>query len=87
MSDITHRFETAAVEVQDLSQKPDNDTLLKLYALYKQATVGDVSGRRPGFTDFVGRAKYDAWSKLKGMGTEAAMQDYVGLVDRLKQGQ
>ncbi len=84
MSDLQARFETAAQEVQELPKRPDNDVLLKLYALYKQATAGDVSGRRPGFTDFAGRAKYDAWKKLKGTSQEEAMQAYIDLVDRLK---
>ena len=64
MSELQTRFEKAARDVQTLSCRPDNDTLLKLYAYYKQATVGDISGKRPGFTDVAGRAKYDAWSRL-----------------------
>jgi acyl-CoA-binding protein len=84
MADLKAQFETAAQEAQKLASRPDNDTLLKLYALYKQATAGDVSGSRPGFTDFVGRAKYDAWAKLKGTAREAAMQSYVDLVAGLK---
>ena len=84
MSDLRTQFETAAKEAQSLPKRPDNDTLLKLYALYKQATAGDVSGGRPGFTDFVGRAKYDAWAGLKGTGKEQAMRDYVALVESLK---
>ena len=63
MSDLKTQFEKAAQEAQKLPKKPDNDTLLRLYALYKQATVGDVSGKRPGFMDMVGQAKYDAWAK------------------------
>jgi diazepam-binding inhibitor (GABA receptor modulating acyl-CoA-binding protein) len=84
MTELQARFETAAEEVQQLPARPDNDTLLKLYALYKQATAGDVSGSRPGFTDFAGRAKYDAWTKLKGTTREAAMQSYIDLVASLK---
>jgi diazepam-binding inhibitor (GABA receptor modulating acyl-CoA-binding protein) len=84
MSDLRARFEAAAKEAQTLPKRPDNDALLKLYALYKQATAGDVSGGRPGFTDFVGRAKYDAWAKLKGAGQEQAMREYVALVESLK---
>ena len=84
MADLKAQFETAAQEAQRLPSKPDNDTLLKLYALYKQATAGDVAGSRPGFTDFVGRAKYDAWAKLKGTARDAAMQSYIDLVARLK---
>jgi acyl-CoA-binding protein len=84
MADLKAQFETAALEAQKLPSRPDNDTLLKLYALYKQATAGDVSGSRPGFTDFVGRAKYDAWAKLKGTAKDAAMQAYIDLVVSLK---
>ena len=84
MSDLRTQFETAAKEAQTLPKRPDNDTLLKLYALYKQATAGDASGSRPGFTDFVGRAKYDAWAALKGSAKEQAMRDYVALVESLK---
>ena len=84
MADLQTQFEAAAREAQQLPSKPDNDTLLKLYALYKQATAGDVAGSRPGFTDFVGRAKYDAWAKLKGSAKESAMQSYIDLVARLK---
>lgn len=84
MTDLQAQFETAAQEAQKLAKKPDNETLLKLYSLYKQATAGNVSGSRPGFTDFVGRAKYDAWAKLRGKSKEAAMQEYVALVQKLK---
>jgi acyl-CoA-binding protein len=84
MSDLKMQFEKAAQEAQKLPKKPDNDTLLRLYALYKQATVGDVSGKRPGFMDMVGQAKYDAWSKVKGTSKEAAMQSYIDLVNKLK---
>lgn len=84
MADLTSAFEAATVAAKSLPQKPDNETLLKLYALYKQATAGDVSGSRPGFTDFVGRAKYDAWAKIKGTSSEAAQQSYVDLVTSLQ---
>lgn len=84
MSDLKARFEQAALDSKSLQSKPDNDTLLQLYSLFKQATAGDVQGDRPGMMDFVGRAKYDAWAKLKGTATEAAMQQYVDLVARLK---
>lgn len=86
MSDLRTQFENAAQAAQQLPKRPDNETLLTLYALYKQATAGDVSGKRPGFTDFVGRAKYDAWAKRKGMSKEAAMQAYIELVERLQRG-
>ncbi len=84
MADLKTRFETAAEEVQDLPKRPDNDTLLELYAFHKQANVGDVSGKRPGFTNFVARAKYDAWAKLEGTSKKEAMQSYIALVKRLK---
>lgn len=83
MADLSSRFETAAQDVQKLSKKPDNKTLLELYAYHKQAKNGDVSGKRPGFTNMVGRAKYDAWAKLKGTGKDAAMQSYIDLVEGL----
>lgn len=84
MSDLKTRFESALAEVKTLTERPDNQTLLRLYALYKQASEGDISGRRPGFTDLVGRAKYDAWAGLQGTGGETAMQGYVDLVASLK---
>ena len=83
MSDLKAKFTQAAEDVKHLSERPDNDTLLKLYALYKQGSDGDVSGPKPGFFDFVGTAKYEAWSKLKGMKTDEAMQRYVDLVRKL----
>ncbi|MCG6880937.1 MAG: acyl-CoA-binding protein [Deltaproteobacteria bacterium] len=83
MSDLPAGFEKAAVDVKGLSKQPDNDTLLALYAFHKQAKNGDVTGKRPGFTNMVGRAKYDAWTKLKGTGRDAAMQSYIDLVERL----
>ena len=85
MPDLKNQFDAAAQAVQSLPRKPDNETLLKLYALYKQSTVGDASGKRPGFTDPVGRAKYDAWEKLKGKSKEQAMQQYIDLVNTLLQ--
>jgi len=84
MSDLDVKFKTATEEAQKLTHKPDNDTLLKLYALYKQATMGDVSGKRPGFTDVVGRAKYDAWARLKNTSKEQAMNSYIEIVEKLK---
>lgn len=85
MSDLQAQFETAAAQAMNLSKRPDNDTMLKLYSLYKQATEGDVSGKRPGFTDFVGRAKYDAWAKHKGTDNDVAKQSYINLVDQLSE--
>lgn len=84
MSDLKAKFEKAVADSKNLSERPDNATLLKLYALYKQATTGDVDGKRPGFTDMVGRAKWDAWNELKGTKTNDAMKQYVALVNDLK---
>jgi acyl-CoA-binding protein len=78
------KFEKAVAESKSLPEKPDNATLLKIYALYKQASGGDVEGKRPGFTDLVGRAKYDAWAALKGKSEKEAMQEYVDLIESLK---
>ncbi len=84
MSDLKSQFATAAQEVQKLKSRPSNDQLLELYALYKQASEGDVKGSRPGFLDLTGRAKYDAWTARKGTGADQAMQAYVALVEKLK---
>jgi len=83
VSDLKEQFEQASRRVKDLEERPDNDTLLKLYALYKQGSEGDVSGDKPGFFDFVGVAKYEAWEKLKGTGQDEAMKRYIELVDSL----
>ena len=83
MSDLNEQFEQASVRVKQLEERPDNDTLLKLYALYKQGAEGDVSGEKPGFFDFVGVAKFEAWEKLKGMESEDAKKRYIELVDSL----
>ena len=83
--DIKAQFEAAVADSKTLSQKHDNETLLKLYSLYKQATAGDVSGVAPSNPfDFVAKAKYNAWESLKGKTTEAAMQEYISLVTTLK---
>jgi acyl-CoA-binding protein len=84
MADLKSRFEQAVADSKKLPERPDNATLLRIYALYKQATEGDVEGKRPGFTDMVGRAKWDAWNEQKGKGAEAAMQEYVDLIESLK---
>ena len=84
MSDLKANFEQAVADSKNLSERPDNQTLLKLYALYKQATTGDVEGKRPGFTDMVGRAKWDAWNELKGTSKDDAMKQYVSLIEDLK---
>ena len=84
MRDLQAEFEAAVASSKTLTERPDNQTLLRIYALYKQASEGDVSGRRPGFTDLVGRAKYDAWAGLQGTPAEAAMQAYIDLIAELK---
>lgn len=84
MSDLDTRFKTASEEVAKLPSAPDNQTKLKLYALFKQASQGDVSGAKPGMFDFVGGAKYEAWEALKGTTQDAARQDYISLVEELK---
>jgi acyl-CoA-binding protein len=83
-ADLKTKFEAAVDASKNLPERPDNATLLKLYALYKQATGGDVEGKRPGFTDMVGRAKWDAWNELKGTSASDAMKQYVTLIDDLK---
>jgi diazepam-binding inhibitor (GABA receptor modulating acyl-CoA-binding protein) len=84
VSDLKAKFEQAVADSKNLPERPDNQTLLKLYALYKQGTAGDVDGKRPGFTDMVGRAKWDAWNEIKGLGKDDAMKQYVGLIEDLK---
>lgn len=84
MSDLAADFEASVAASKTLKERPGNDALLALYSLYKQATTGDVEGKRPGFTDMVGRAKHDAWAKLKGTGKEEAMKQYIALVNSLK---
>ncbi len=83
MSDLKTKFETAAANSKNLSERPDNATLLKIYALYKQASAGDNTEKKPGFGDMVGRAKWDAWNQLKGTASVTAMQQYVDLIDSL----
>ncbi|MDX1668721.1 MAG: acyl-CoA-binding protein [Limnobacter sp.] len=84
MSDLKARFEQAVSESKSLPERPDNQTLLKIYALFKQASEGDNTGKRPGFTDIVGRAKFDAWKKLEGTSPDQAMQNYIDLIESLK---
>ncbi|MCG8992592.1 acyl-CoA-binding protein [Laribacter hongkongensis] len=86
MSDIATRFAAARQDVQALAERPDNATLLELYALYKQGAEGDAIGERPGMMDFVNRMKFDAWDKLRGTQQEAAQQAYIDLVERLRAG-
>ena len=84
MASLKAKFDKAVADSKKLPEKPDNNTLLKIYALYKQASEGDVQGKRPGFTDLVGRAKYDAWAGVKGKSANEAMQEYVDLIESLK---
>jgi acyl-CoA-binding protein len=84
MSTLNEQFEQAVADSKNLPERPDNATLLKLYALYKQGSTGDADGSRPGFTDMVGRAKWDAWNELKGQSKDEAQQAYVDLIEDLK---
>ena len=84
MSKLKKSFEKAAADAQNLTERPSNADLLKLYSLYKQATEGDVQGKRPGMMDIKGRAKYDAWAEVEGLSADDAMQQYVDLVESLK---
>ena len=83
MADLKAQFEQAVADSKNLPERPDNQTLLKLYALFKQASSGDVDGKRPGFTDMVGRAKWDAWNACKGTASDAAKQQYIDLIESL----
>ena len=83
---LTEDFEAAAARSKQLTTRPSNEVLLQMYSLYKQASEGDVAGSRPGMMDFKGRAKYDAWAKLKGKGQEDAKQEYVDLINSLFEG-
>lgn len=83
MSDLKAQFEQAQKDVKTLTKRPSNEDLLALYALFKQATDGDAKGPRPGMLDLVGRAKFDAWTNLKGTTSEQAMQKYLGVVKTL----
>ena len=83
MPDFKAAFDQAIADSKNLSERPDNATLLKLYALYKQGSAGDNSDKKPGFSDMVARAKWDAWDKLKGMSQDDAMRQYIDLVNAL----
>ena len=78
-------FKSATERVTQLSKRPPNDIMLQIYALYKQGNEGDVTGERPGFADFEGRAKFDSWNKLQGKSFEDAKQEYISLVKKLEQ--
>jgi diazepam-binding inhibitor (GABA receptor modulator, acyl-CoA-binding protein) len=84
MSTLDEQFQQAVADSKNLPERPDNATLLKIYALYKQANEGDVDGKRPGFTNMVGRAKWDAWNELKGKPADDAKQEYVDVIEGLK---
>ena len=84
MATLQEQFQLAALEAKNLQHRPDNDTLLRMYALYKQGAEGDVSGPAPGMFDFVASAKHQAWQKLEGTSRESAMKKYVDLVHSLK---
>ncbi|ALE56588.1 acyl-CoA-binding protein [Paraburkholderia sp. RL17-368-BIF-A] len=86
MTNLDMQFTQAQEDVKQLPERPGNLTLLRLYALFKQASEGDVQGDKPGFTDIVGKYKYDAWAALKGTAQDAAKQQYVELVESLKSG-
>ena len=83
MADLNDTFEAAVAQSKNLSERPDNATLLQIYALYKQATTGDNADKKPSFSDMVGRAKWDAWNKLKGTDADAAKQQYIDLINSL----
>jgi acyl-CoA-binding protein len=83
MADLNADFEAAVANSKKLSQRPDNATLLKIYGLYKQATVGDNTEKKPGFGDMIGRAKWDAWNGMKGIGNDDAKQQYIDLIASL----
>ncbi|MBW0169111.1 MAG: acyl-CoA-binding protein [Hydrogenophaga sp.] len=83
MADLKSQFEAAVAQSKNLSERPDNATLLKIYGLYKQATSGDNAEKKPGFGDMVGRAKWDAWNGLKGTSNDDAMQQYIDLIASL----
>jgi diazepam-binding inhibitor (GABA receptor modulating acyl-CoA-binding protein) len=83
MTDTNSRFEKASIAAKSLPERPDNNTMLQLYALYKQGSTGDVSGKKPGMFDFVGVAKYEAWEKLSELSQDDAMNQYVDLVSKL----
>ena len=83
MADLQGDFDSAVANSKNLAERPDNATLLKIYALYKQASAGDVMEKKPGFGDMVGRAKWDAWNAVKGTAKDDAMQQYVDLIGSL----
>jgi acyl-CoA-binding protein len=83
MSDLKTQFEAAVADSKNLTERPDNATLLKLYALYKQGSQGDNTEPKPGFSDMIGRAKWEAWNAIKGQSSEEAMQAYIDQIESL----
>ena len=83
MADLKKQFEAATANSKNLSERPDNATMLKIYALYKQGSLGDNTDKKPGFSDMVGRAKWDAWNGIKGRSQDDAMQQYIALIASL----
>ena len=83
MTTLKTQFEAAVAQSKSLAERPDNSTLLKIYGLYKQATAGDNTDKKPGFADMVGRAKWEAWNTCKGTSSDAAMQQYIDLIESL----
>jgi diazepam-binding inhibitor (GABA receptor modulating acyl-CoA-binding protein) len=81
---LQQEFEAAVADSKNLPERPDNATLLQLYGLYKQATDGDIQGDRPGFTEMIARAKFDAWAELKGTGKDDAIKQYIAVIEDLK---
>ncbi len=81
---LQEQFDQAALDSKNLSERPDNMTMLKIYSLYKQGSAGDVEGKRPGMMDMINRAKFDAWAELKGKSKEEAQQEYIDLINELK---
>lgn len=86
MSDLQARFDQSQIDVKQLSERPSNMTLLRLYALFKQGSEGDAHGDKPGMADFVGRYKFEAWEALRGTAREQAMEQYIALVEELRSG-
>ena len=82
--ELKENFDKAVVESKEIPKRPDNETLLQLYSLYKQATEGDINGEKPAMFDFVAQAKYNAWTSLKGTSADEAMQQYIALVEKFK---
>ncbi|MDR5779188.1 acyl-CoA-binding protein [Caballeronia sp. LZ065] len=87
MTEIEQQFAQAQTDVTELPERPGNLTLLRLYALFKQGSLGDIQGEKPGFTDIAGKFKFEAWEALKGTPADEAKARYVELVESLKRGE